>query len=203
MTQNDTLAELNPKQVRAIQALVSMGSGDSMDAVAKRAGCARRTIYRWLEDPSFQRAYVNLVDKYLLSQRAKMAKRLVEAAETPGAGQVSALSLYYKLQGQIKDQLEVTVPPAPGRGNATVEALPTAAKQILICLLTGEAIPQLYLDEYQRTLQPAIETRCLPPHMEGVDVPQTGVQDGTDVVWQPVALPVHHPTPHRVEDTGS
>ena len=57
MTQNDTLpclAGLSPAKRRAVLAL--LGGAKNKSEAAEKAGIARRTLYRYLEDPVFQKA---------------------------------------------------------------------------------------------------------------------------------------------------
>src|SRR5262245_18385411 len=68
MTQTDTNKKLTPRQARAIPAIMSE---PTIHAAANKAGVARKTLYRWLEQPVFAAP--------LREARAQTFKRTVES----------------------------------------------------------------------------------------------------------------------------
>lgn len=73
-------APLSPRQHQLIAALLTE---NSVTAAAKLANCARRTAYRWLEQPEFQEAY--------RAERRKLVDRATSQLQTASTEAVAAL----------------------------------------------------------------------------------------------------------------
>ena len=103
-------------------------------------------------------------------------------------------------------EVEVTTPPAPldARGKGTIDSLPMPAKRVLVSLLSFQPISLDDVDWYNRTLQPtlqpAIETKALPPHTVSQDRVQEPTHGTRDDAPDHVADPTPHGVPHRVPD---
>ena len=73
MGKNGTRKKLTPRQRKAVQALLTTGDKDQ---AAAAAGCARRTIYRWLRLDVFQQALTDAEADAL----AELSRELVRLA---------------------------------------------------------------------------------------------------------------------------
>jgi phage terminase small subunit len=83
MAQNDT--ELTTNQQRALDALLTTGT---ITEAAKVAGCGRRTLYRWMAEPSFAAALRAAESDAL----AALSRRLVTMGEAAAAALTDALA---------------------------------------------------------------------------------------------------------------
>lgn len=57
---NENVTELTPKQAQAVRSLLAK---PSINEAAKDAGVNVRTVYRWLEEPSFSQALTKAQDQ--------------------------------------------------------------------------------------------------------------------------------------------
>jgi hypothetical protein len=91
-----------------------------MKSVARRAGCSRRTLYRYLNDPSFKSKYQAAISTELASMKGAMVAALYTAALDPESrNQVAALKLYWTLVGDLRESFDVNM-------TATVETVNAA-----------------------------------------------------------------------------
>ena len=109
MAQADTETTLSPKQVRALECLMERGPGQTMEDVAKAAGVSRRTLYRYLEDVVFVKAFRDRVQIELGAHRQRVAAALVSGAVTPGKGQASMQRIYWQKLGEFVDARSLQV----------------------------------------------------------------------------------------------
>lgn len=107
--QTDTESTLSLKQTRALEALMTRESEESIEAVALRAGVSRRTMHRYLVDPVFLAAYRNRVELELGAYRGRVAAALVKGATTPGSGQASMQKIYWQRLGELNDAKNVRI----------------------------------------------------------------------------------------------
>lgn len=127
---------LSAKQIAAIEALVNREDKESMEDVAKNAGVDRTTLYNYLKEPIFRRAYIDRINQVLYSHRGSITKRLIEAASNPlNKSQIPAMTLYYRLQNALVDQLQVEVNDVSRP--VQLNTLPLAVKKLLIYCLNG------------------------------------------------------------------
>ena len=73
---SENVSELSPKQYTAINALLAQSG---VDSAAKQAGVTQRTLYRWLDEPSFRMALNGAFDA-ALDAAARGLVRLTEKA---------------------------------------------------------------------------------------------------------------------------
>ena len=76
MPHDPTLAELSPKQRRAVGAFLATGE---VSAAAQEAGVHRDTLHRWLRQPAF-RAAVRQAEAAALDELSRMLVRLGRTA---------------------------------------------------------------------------------------------------------------------------
>lgn len=127
---------LNLTQLRALHVLVDRSDNESMEECAKKIGITRRTLYNYLDDKKFKAAYVKEIDKYFAASRSVISRKLVEAASNPdNRSQIPAMTLYYKLIGELKDQLQVEVNDVSKQ--VQLNNLPLVVKKLLIFCLNG------------------------------------------------------------------
>lgn len=103
MSQTDTESALTLKQARALEALMERGPEQTMEDVARAAGVSRRSLYRYLDDPVFLKAYRDRVELELGAHRGRVADALVKGAITPGPGQASMQKIYWQRLGELID----------------------------------------------------------------------------------------------------
>lgn len=107
---DETYGTLSASQVKALEALVSQGIDETLEAVAARGGVSRVTLWRYLQDPEFIAAYRQRVEDEMGSQRARVARALIEGACTPGQGQASMQRIYWQRLGELSEKREISGP---------------------------------------------------------------------------------------------
>jgi transposase-like protein len=120
--------DLNPNQELAIMALLS---STSLQSVARAAGVDRRTLFRWLQEPNFVRAY--------RAARRECVAQAIAQVQREASGAVSVLVDVAK--GREK----------PGRNTAAARV--SAAKAILDLAFRSIEIEDMWtrLEEMERT----------------------------------------------------
>ena len=106
MAQSDsisTLSTLTPRQILALECLMTRTEDETIEQVASRAGVSRRTMHRYLRDASFHAEYRSRVAMEIGSQRGRMALALVKGGTTPGPGQAAMQKIYWTMLGELKD----------------------------------------------------------------------------------------------------
>jgi AcrR family transcriptional regulator len=103
MAQNDSISTLTPRQLVALECLMTRTEDETIEQVASRAGVSRRTMHRYLRDASFHAEYRTRVAIEIGSQRGRMALALVKGGTTPGPGQAAMQKIYWTMLGELKD----------------------------------------------------------------------------------------------------
>ena len=122
MAQNDSISRLAPRQVIALECLMTRTEDETIEQVASRAGVSRRTMHRYLRDSSFHAEYRSRVAMEIGSQRGRMALALVKGGTTPGPGQAAMQKIYWTMLGELKDLLAMEL---TGKGGGPVETVNT------------------------------------------------------------------------------
>ena len=107
MAQSDTKSILSLRQVIVLETLMNRGIGESLEALATRAGVSRSTLHRYLRQTDFHAEYRARVILEFGGQRGGVARALVEGATTPGPGQAAMQRIYWQLNGMLTDSLEI------------------------------------------------------------------------------------------------
>lgn len=107
MTQNDTL---NPRQIRAIEALLD---GQTITEAAETAGVARQTLTRWLRQPVFKQALNEAMTEALndLSCRlvglgdsaANSLQKVLKSATARDADQIRAAAVVLRGMQEMRE----------------------------------------------------------------------------------------------------
>lgn len=108
MAQSDSISKLAPRQLVALECLMTREVDETIEQVAERAGVSRRTMHRYLRDASFHAEYKSRVIMEIGSQRGRMALALVKGGTTPGPGQAAMQKIFWTMLGELRDQLEIT-----------------------------------------------------------------------------------------------
>lgn len=103
MAQSDSISTLTPRQIVALECLMTRTEDETIEQVASRAGVSRRTMHRYLRDASFHADYRTRVAIEIGSQRGRMALALVKGGTTPGPGQAAMQKIYWTMLGELKD----------------------------------------------------------------------------------------------------
>jgi len=103
MAQSDSISTLTPRQIVALECLMTRTEDETIEQVASRAGVSRRTMHRYLRDASFHAEYRSRVIMEIGSQRGRMALALVKGGTTPGPGQAAMQKIYWTMLGELKD----------------------------------------------------------------------------------------------------
>lgn len=139
-------SKFNEQQELVLDLLVNKTKGETMQHIAEKAGVARMTIWRWLQNPLFKAEYVSRVESELGSHRALVAQALVAGALRPGIGQAAMQKLYWQKLGEVTDKVELTGKDGGPIEVATVslQSLSPSAKREIITILERErALKQL------------------------------------------------------------
>lgn len=173
-----TSARLTYAQYKAIEALIYREESESLGEVASRAGVTRITLWRWLKQPEFVAELKARVEIELGSQRANVARALVQGAIRPGNGQAAMQKIYWQRLGELVERSEVAAQ-VQVESSGVIDQLPPEGKRRLIELLeehrvqlavntarnvtpTGEMdVPDFELDNLDGT-QPAIQIVAMP-----------------------------------------
>jgi hypothetical protein len=78
----ENVSKLTPKQHTAINALIAQSS---IDSAATKAGVTPRTLYRWLDEPTFRLALNTALDKSIDAAArglVRLTERAIEVVET-------------------------------------------------------------------------------------------------------------------------
>jgi AcrR family transcriptional regulator len=118
MAQNDSISKLAPRQIVALECLMTRTEDETLEQVASRAGVSRRTMHRYLRDASFHAEYRSRVIMEIGSQRGRMASALVKGGTTPGPGQAAMQKIYWTMLGELKDLLAMEL---TGRDGGPIE----------------------------------------------------------------------------------
>jgi AcrR family transcriptional regulator len=140
MAQNDSISRLAPRQLVALECLMSRTEDETIEQVASRAGVSRRTMHRYLRDSSFHAEYRSRVIMEIGSQRGRMALALVKGGTTPGPGQAAMQKIYWTMLGELKDLLAMELTgkdggPVEVGSNIDLDRLGIEEKQALVELL--------------------------------------------------------------------
>jgi AcrR family transcriptional regulator len=158
MAQNDSISSPTPRQVVALECLMTRTEDETIEQVASRAGVSRRTMHRYLRDASFHAEYKSRVIMEIGSQRVRMASALVKGGTSPGPGQAAMQKIYWTMLGELKDLLELTGKdggPIETQTNVSVDSLPLYVRQLLVLVSNGEGIGE----ELERVLREEMSER--------------------------------------------
>lgn len=111
-------ATLSPRQIKALECLVSQGPDETYQSVADRAGIHRATLYRYMDDPLFFALYNQRIRNEFRMARLAVSQALIRNART---GDVQSQRLYYQLSGLLTETVEIA---AEGKGQ-NIESMQT------------------------------------------------------------------------------
>lgn|SRR6185312_2722579 len=160
MAQNDSISSPTPRQVVALECLMTRTEDETIEQVASRAGVSRRTMHRYLRDASFHAEYKSRVIMEIGSQRGRMASALVKGGTSPGPGQAAMQKIYWTMLGELKDLLAMELTgrdggPIETQTNVSVDSLPLYVRQLLVLVSNGEGIGE----ELERVLREEMSER--------------------------------------------
>lgn len=121
LKQDATDDSLSPKQVVALECLLTQTVDETLESVAARAGVSRTTLYRYLQDETFNTEFRSRVSAEFKRRRALVAKALMEGAIANGPGQAAMQKLYWQMLNEIKDSVEIT-----GKDGSAIEVSSTS-----------------------------------------------------------------------------
>lgn len=96
---------LSPRQVRALECLVSQEPDETYANVAKRAGISRAQLYRYMSNSTFYAIYNQRIRDEFRAARMQITRTLIRNARQ---GDVQSQRLYFQLSGLLTETIELT-----------------------------------------------------------------------------------------------